>query len=194
MRETVQKLVDDHIALAAQYEAVGDFNSAASLRAVANMVAALLEGKEAGTLLPKLTDSDRASIKAKEKEFTQREAEFLERHRGAYDDIGVDDPDYETAHFEAARRIIDLVIHKPAAAPPIAWLGGLEDGVEFMHTVAGEMKEAMTETHKHTYFDVFIYECRGPGVQFRWKAYEPTLLRADTLAGLRELIKANIKQ
>lgn len=130
MREAVQKLVDDHIAVAAQYEAVGDADSAARLRAVANMVAALLHGKDAGTLLPSLTDADRAAIKAKESEFQRMEEEFKEVHQGAYDEL--DDVDYECAHFEAARRVIDIMVRKPQAAPLKAWLSGIEDAADYL--------------------------------------------------------------
>jgi hypothetical protein len=127
MRDAILKLVEEHIRVAAQYEAVGDATSAAELRGVANLVACLLDGREPGTILPPLTEENKTAIKAKERAVNDACEYFDAENAGKY-------PDWEEqlAYEEAAHRTIVMVLRKPKEASLPHWLDGIEEAVKLM--------------------------------------------------------------
>jgi len=129
MRDAVTKLVEEHIRVAAQYEAVGNATAAAQLRGVANMVACLLDGRDPGTILPPLTDENKAEVRARAKAENDACDYFDAEQAGRLEDW-----EDQLAFEEAAHRVICLVLRKPQAAPLPPWLEGIEEGVKFMRT------------------------------------------------------------
>jgi hypothetical protein len=126
MREVVQKLVEDHERVASQYESVGDSHGAAQCRAVSNMVACLLRGVDAGTIIPALTAENVAAIKDKAQAFLLAENEFN------VDGEKYDDWEDQVAYEEGARRAIGLILDMPKEAKQKPWFHGMIDAIRFM--------------------------------------------------------------
>lgn len=129
MKEAIQKLIDDHMCVASQYEAVGDASGAAKLRAVANMVACLLDGREPGTILPPLTEEDKGEIRAREFDINSWNESFDAENAGKYD------WEEQISYEEAAHRTIAVILSKPKEASLRSWLRGVKDAVEHLIAV-----------------------------------------------------------
>ncbi len=123
MKAAIQQLVDDHLTVASQYEAVGDATGAAKCRAVANMVASLLRNERAGTILPPITDANREEIKQKAHTFDEAVELFCHNHHYPSDDW-----QDELAYEEGARRALSIAVYRPADARVLPFLSGLRDG------------------------------------------------------------------
>jgi hypothetical protein len=131
-RDNIIRAVDENNRVASQYESVGDAETAAAMRGVANLMFAILEGCDNPLLFPEITKENRKEIRKKAKAFNELDEEFAEMFQGTYDEHA--DWEYKPAHNEAGRRVIDLALSKPKDASLRYWLKGMTDGVEFLNS------------------------------------------------------------
>ncbi len=126
-QDAILKLVEDNSRVASQYEKAGDATTAAAMRAVANMVACLLRGEDAGTLYPALTEDDRKALYTKEKAIDSACEDFIDAYEQTQDDW-----EEALAFEDGAHRVITMILRKPKEASLPHWLDGMEKAVKFM--------------------------------------------------------------